>query len=150
ALAIGFVQSLGAAAACVLLGVLLRAVGVGPAGSIAVTIGHVVFMAIAHADLTDLSLALADPDRRVTTGAFNLVRWVFAAPAPVVAGLLSETVGLSSPFWVASGVLLAGVLVFLVTAHVMARPLGERVLWRRWNRGARQEEGTPEEALSEI
>src|SRR5690606_14349889 len=148
--AIGFVQTLGVAVAGVLLCVLLLAVGVGTAGSIAVTIGAGVFMGIANANLTDLSLALGDPDRRVTTGAFNLVRWGFAAPAPVVAGLLSETVGLSSPFWVASGVLLAGVLVFLVTAHVMARPLGERVLWRRWNRGARQEEGTPEEALSEI
>jgi ACDE family multidrug resistance protein len=148
--AIGFVQTLGVAVAGVLACVVVLAVGVGTAGSVVVTIVAGVFMGIANANLTDLSLALGDPDRRVTTGAFNLVRWGFAAPAPVVAGLLAEGVGPASPFWVASAVLLGGVLAFVATAHVMARPIGERVLWQRWDRSARQVEGTPEEAVSEL
>jgi MFS transporter, ACDE family, multidrug resistance protein len=106
-------------------------------------------MGVANAILTDLSLALGDPDRRVTTGAFNLVRWGFAAPAPVIAGLL-HPVGASAPYWVAVGVLAVGVVVFLLTAHRMAGQLGERVLWSRWNRAARAVEGTPEEAVSEL
>ncbi|MNW65525.1 hypothetical protein D3C74_439130 [compost metagenome] len=85
----------------------------------------------------------------MTTGAFNLVRWGFAAPAPVIAGLL-HPVGLSVPYWVGAGVLLVGVVAFLATAHQMAGELGESVLWSRWNRRARAVEGTPEEALGEI
>ena len=106
-----------------------------------------VCMGIANANLTDLALATGDPDRRVTTGSFNLVRWGFAAPAPVVAGLLAENVGLAAPFWVAIGVLAIGVVTFLVCGHMMARTVGERVLWSRWNAGAAAAEGSAEEAL---
>jgi ACDE family multidrug resistance protein len=38
----------------------------------------------------------------------------------------------------------------VITAHRMARPLGERVLWSRWNKAAAAVEGTPEEAMSEL
>jgi MFS family permease len=106
-----------------------------------------VAMGIANANLTDLALAMGSPDRRVTTGAFNLVRWGFAAPAPVVAGLLSEHVSMEAPFWIGVGVMAVGIVVFFAAGHYMARSIGERVLWSRWNVGAQAAEGTPEEAL---
>ncbi|WP_205710946.1 MFS transporter [Isoptericola sp. BMS4] len=146
---IGAVQTLGVAVGGVLLMTLLLALGLPTAASIVVLVVAGVFMGIANAILTDLSLALGDPDRRVTTGAFNLVRWGFAAPAPVIAGLL-HPVGASAPYWVGVAVLAVGVVVFLVTAHRMAGPLGERVLWSRWNRRAAAVEGTPEEAMAEL
>lgn len=146
---IGQVQTLGVAIAGVLVMTLLLALGLSTAASIVVLVVAGVFMGIANAILTDLSLALGDPDRRVTTGAFNLVRWGFAAPAPVIAGLLAPS-GLALPYWVAVAVLAVGVVVFLITAHKMAGQLGERVLWARWNRAARAVEGTPEEAMSEL
>ncbi|MGF0117858.1 MFS transporter [Promicromonospora sp. Marseille-Q5078] len=146
---IGQVQTLGVAIAGVLVMTLLLALGLPTAASIVVLVVAGVFMGIANAILTDLSLALGDPDRRVTTGAFNLVRWGFAAPAPVIAGLLAPS-GLALPYWVAVAVLAVGVVVFLITAHKMAGQLGERVLWARWNKAAAAVEGTPEEAMSEL
>lgn len=146
---VGAVQTMGVAVVGVLLATVALALDLGTAGSIVVLVVAGVFMGIANANLTDLSLALGSPDRRVTTGAFNLVRWGFAAPAPVIAGLL-HPVGLSVPYWVGAGVLLVGVVAFLATAHRMAGELGESVLWSRWNRRARAVEGAPEEALGEI
>lgn len=147
---VGAVQTLGIAVLGVLVCTAVLALGVGTAWSVVVLVVAGMFMGIANANLTDLSLALGDPDRRVTTGAFNLVRWGFAAPAPVLAGLLAEHVGLAAPYWVAAAVLLVGVVVFAATAHRMAGVLGERVLWRRWDAAAAQVEGTPEEAVAEL
>ncbi|WP_435736803.1 MFS transporter [Cellulosimicrobium sp. PMB13] len=146
---VGAVQTLGIAILGVLVALVLLALDLGTAASIAVLVLAGVCMGIANANLTDLSLALGDPDRRVTTGAFNLVRWGFAAPAPVIAGLL-HPVSPTAPFWVGAGVLVVGIVVFLATAHRMAGELGERVLWSRWDRRARAVEGTPEEALGEV
>jgi len=145
---VGAVQTLGIAVVGVLAALVLLALDLGTAWSVVVLVGAGVFMGIANANLTDLSLALGDSDRRVTTGAFNLVRWGFAAPAPVIAGLL-HPVSATAPFWLGVGVLALGVVVFVVAGHRMAGELGERVLWSRWNRRARAVEGTPEEALGE-
>jgi len=143
----GAVQTVGFALV-VLLGAL---VGIALSGATGVTIAWLVLagvcMGIANANLTDLALATGSPDRRVTTGAFNLVRWGFAAPAPVVAGLLAEHVGMRAPFWVGVGVLGVGVLTFLVAGHVVAHGIGERVLWSRVDAKARAAEGSAEEAL---
>ena len=128
---------------------LLLATASGTAEAIAVLVGAGVCMGIANANLTDLALALGSADRRVTTGAFNVIRWGFAAPAPVVAGLLAENVGLSAPFWAGVGVLGAGLVTFLAAAHVMASGVGERVLWSGWNRAARALDGAPEQAVGE-
>ncbi|CPU65092.1 arabinose efflux permease family protein [Mycobacteroides abscessus] len=133
----------------VLVALVLLALDLGTAWSVVVLVGAGVFMGIANANLTDLSLALGDPDRRVTTGAVNLVRWGFAAPAPVIAGLL-HPVSATAPFWLGAGILVLGVVVFVAYGHRMAGELGERVLWSRWNRTARTVEGTPEEALGEV
>jgi MFS family permease len=131
-------------------------VGVGIAGLLACLFGFVtsgstaqtlvvliiagVFMGLINANLTDLALGLGSSDRRVATAAFNLVRWGGAAPAPVVAGLLVEHVGFDAPFWVAIGVLGAGIIVFLATSHLLAAGMGERPLWTLWNRRTRAAE----------
>jgi predicted MFS family arabinose efflux permease len=146
---VGAVQTLGIAVVGVLVALVLLALDLGTAWSVVVLVGAGVFMGIANANLTDLSLALGDPDRRVTTGAFNLVRWGFAAPAPVIAGLL-HPVSATAPFWLGAGVLVLGVVVFVAFGHRMAGELGERVLWSRWNRRARAAEGAPEEVLGEV
>ncbi|OLT55322.1 MFS transporter [Cellulosimicrobium sp. CUA-896] len=146
---VGAVQTLGLAVLGVLVALVLLALDLGTVGSVVVVVLSGVCMGVANANLTDLSLALGDPDRRVTTGAFNLVRWGFAAPAPVIAGLL-HPVSPTAPFWVGAGVLVLGVVVFLATAHRMAGEIGERVLWSRWDRRARAVEGSPDEALGEV
>ena len=93
----GAVQTVGFALIVLMLTLIGLATSHSTAQSVVVLIVAGVCMGICNANLTDLALATGSPDRRVTTGAFNLVRWGFAAPAPVVAGLLAEHVGLTRP-----------------------------------------------------
>ena len=146
----GAVQTVGFALMVLMLTLVGLATSHSTGQSVIVLIVAGVCMGICNANLTDLALATGSPDRRVTTGAFNLVRWGFAAPAPVVAGLLAEHVGLSAPFWVGVAVLAVGIVTFLVFGHMVARTVGERVLWSRWNHEAEALEGVPEEALGEV
>ncbi|WP_027341061.1 MFS transporter [Hamadaea tsunoensis] len=146
---IGAVQTVGVAITGILVCLVLFAVSPGTAFSITVLVVCGLFMGLANANLTDLALGLGSADRRVATGAFNLVRWGCAAPAPVVAGLLVEHSTLESPFWVGAAVLAVGVVSFVLFGHVMARGVGEKVFWARLDKGARSAERTPEEALGE-
>ncbi|MFJ6196198.1 MFS transporter [Micromonospora sp. NPDC092111] len=145
---IGAVQTVGVALGGLLLCMVLFATSGGTAESLVVLVLAGLCMGLANANLTDLALGLGSGDRRVATGAFNLVRWGAAAPAPILAGKLAEH-GPALPFWVGFGVLAVGVLVYLAFAHLMAAGYGERLLWSRWNRAARQSEHTPEEPVGE-
>jgi len=147
---IGAVQTVGVAIVVLLASLFGLVSSHSTTQSVLVLVVAGICMGICNANLTDLALAAGSPDRRVTTGSFNLVRWGFAAPAPVVAGLLAEHVGLTAPYWVAIGVLAVGVITFLVAGHVLARNVGERVFWARLNTDAATVEGTPEEALAEL
>jgi hypothetical protein len=100
-------------------------------------------------NLTDLALGLGGSDRRIATGAFNIVRWGAAAPAPIIAGKLAET-SLALPYWVGFGVLAAGAIVYVLFAHVLAAGYGERVLWARWNRAARAGERAAQRPVGEV
>lgn len=142
---IGAVQTVGVAIAGLTVCLVLLATSAGLAGSIAVLVASGLFMGLANANLTDLALALGGGDRRVATGAFNLVRWGAAAPAPIIAGKLAEH-SLALPYWVATAVLGAGVLVYVAFAHIMAAGHGERVVW---DRRALRAQRTPEEAVGE-
>jgi ACDE family multidrug resistance protein len=135
---VGAVQTVAIAVGALLVALVLLATSVTTAEAVVVLVVAGIAMGIANANLTDLALALGSPDRRVTTGAFNLVRWGFAAPAPVIAGLL-HPVGEHVPYWVGVGVLLVAVAAFALRGRAMAAVLGERVAW---SRGA----GTPVEA----
>lgn len=145
---IGAVATVGVAIAGLLVALVLLATSAGAPESIVVLVLAGVCMGIANANLTDLALGIGGSERRTTTAAFNLVRWGFAAPAPVLAGLL-HPVGATAPFWVAAGVLLIGVVVFVWKGHGMAAAVGERAIWRQWDRAARAVEGVPEEAVGE-
>jgi MFS family permease len=145
---IGAVQTVGVAIAGLLVCMVLFATSTGTAMSLVVLVLAGLFMGLANANLTDLALGLGSSDRRVATGAFNLVRWGAAAPAPIIAGKLAEH-SLALPFWVGFGVLAVGVLVYLAFAHVMAAGYGERVLWSRWNTAARRNEHAAEEPVGE-
>ncbi|MFG3602130.1 MFS transporter [Micromonospora chersina] len=145
---IGAVQTVGVAIAGLLVCMVLFATSTGTAMSLVVLVLAGLFMGLANANLTDLALGLGSQDRRVATGAFNLVRWGAAAPAPIISGKLAEH-GLALPFWVGFGVLAVGVLVYLAFAHVMAAGYGERLLWSRWNSAARRNEHAPEEPVGE-
>ena len=127
---IGSVQSVGLAITGILACLIAFATNPGTAASIVILVVAGVLMGLANANLTDLALGLGSADRRVATGAFNLVRWGAAAPAPIIAGKLAEH-SLELPFWVGAGVLAVGVIVYLATAHSMAAGYGERVLWSR-------------------
>jgi MFS family permease len=145
---IGAVATVGVAVAGLLVALALLATSAGTVESVIVLVLAGICMGIANANLTDLALGIGGADRRTTTAAFNLVRWGFAAPAPVIAGLL-HPVSAAAPYWVGAGVLLIGAVVFLVRGHAMAGAVGERLPWREWNRAARAVEGTPEEAVGE-
>jgi len=124
----GAVQTVGFALGGLMVALVGFATSTSTVESVVVLILAGVCMGIANANLTDLALGLGSPDRRVTTGAFNLVRWGFAAPAPVIAGLL-HAVSLAAPYWVGATVLLVGVVAFAWKGDAMASVLGERVLW---------------------
>ncbi|WP_282946759.1 MFS transporter [Cellulomonas endometrii] len=146
---IGAVATVGVAIAGLLVALVLLATSAGTAEAVVVLVLAGVCMGIANANLTDLALGIGGADRRTTTAAFNLVRWGFAAPAPVIAGLL-HPVSATAPYWVGAGVLLLGVLAFAWKGQGMATAVGERLTWRQLDRAARSAEGTPEEAVGEV
>ncbi|HEY0215441.1 MAG TPA: MFS transporter, partial [Cellulomonas sp.] len=146
---VGAVATVGIAVGGLLVALVLLATSVATAEAIVVLVLAGVCMGIANANLTDLALGLGGSDRRVTTAAFNLVRWGFAAPAPVIAGLL-HPVDVAAPYWLGVGVLVIGAGAFAWKGHTMAHAVGERLPWSGWDRVARSAEGAPEEALGEV
>lgn len=146
----GAVQAVGAAMLVLTLTLVGLAMSPGTAFSVVMLVVSGLCMGVMNANITDLALGVGHPDRRVTTGAFNVVRWGFAAPAPVVAGLVAEHVGPAAPFWVGAAVLVVGLLVFVFLGHKVAGRVGERHLWHRWDAAAREVEGTPEEAAVQV
>ncbi|MEU8313132.1 MFS transporter [Micromonospora sp. NPDC048887] len=143
---IGAVQTVGVALLGLLACMVAFATSTGTAMSLVVLVIAGLFMGLANANLTDLALGLGSADRRVATGAFNLVRWGAAAPAPIISGKLAEH-SLALPFWVGFGVLAAGLIAYLAFGHLMAAGYGERVIW---NRAARRAEHAPEEPVGEV
>ena len=146
---VGAVQTIGVAIAGLLACLVLFATSGSTAQTLVVLFVSGLFMGLANANLTDLALGLGGSDRRTATGAFNLVRWGAAAPAPIIAGKLAET-SPALPYWVGFGVLAAGAVVYLVFGHILAAGYGERVLWARWNRAARTGERAAERPVGEV
>ena len=132
---IGAVPTIGVALTGLLICLVLLAASTSTAAAVVVLIAYGLCMGLDTANLTDLALGLGDSDRRVTTGAFNLVRWGAAAPAPILAGKLAEH-SPALPFWVAAGVLTLGLLGYLAGANLMAAGHGERMPWARRERAA--------------
>jgi predicted MFS family arabinose efflux permease len=72
---IGYVQTVGIALLGLLGCTLLFATSHSLITSLVALTASGLFMGLANANLTDLALGLGSPDRRTTTGAFNVVRW---------------------------------------------------------------------------
>ncbi len=121
---IGAVRTVGAALVVLLAGLIGLATSRATIESVLLLVVAGVSMGVCNAVLTDLALATGSPDRRVTTGAFNLVRWGFAAPAPVVAGLLADGGNLRAPYWVAIAVLAVALATLAVFGRAVARAVG--------------------------
>jgi len=146
---IGYVQTVGLSIAALLVCSLVFALSQSLVLSLTALVVSGFFMGLANANLTDLALGVGSSDRRVTTGAFNVIRWGAAAPAPVIAGLLAEHVSPAAPFWAGVIALAVGVAMFLATSHLMSDGMGERSLWARWNKRADENVGDPQEVTGE-
>jgi MFS transporter, ACDE family, multidrug resistance protein len=133
---IGAVQAIAGLPVCLVL----LATSVGLAESIAVLVASGLCTGLANANLTDLALAPGGGDRRVATGAFNLVRWGAAAPAPITRASWPSTRPPCRTAWPPPCSARA-CWSSSRPGHVMAAGHHERVIWR-----ARR---TPEEATGE-
>lgn len=59
-------------------------------------------------------------ERSVTSGAYNFLRWIGGAVAPVLSGVLGHALSSKAPFAVSSVIVLVGVLLIAVKAKVPA------------------------------
>ncbi len=73
-----------------------------------------IFCGISNASFTSLAMEVSPFSRSVSSAAYNFLRWAGAAIAPILAGFLGQTYGLSFPFFVVVPVILvtSGALFF--------------------------------------
>ncbi|MGL4848105.1 MAG: MFS transporter [Clostridium sp.] len=64
-----------------------------------------------NALFTTHAMAESPYGRDITSGAYNFVRWLGAAIAPLLSGVISETIGMSTPFIIAA---IIAVLAFIL------------------------------------
>lgn len=67
------------------------------------------FCGIANALFTTFAMEVSPFARSISSGTYNFVRWAGAALAPALSGFMGQHFGLRLPFFVAAGVMLAGV-----------------------------------------
>ncbi|RLQ93185.1 MFS transporter [Falsibacillus albus] len=67
-----------------------------------------------NALFTSHVMASSPYERSVTSGAYNFVRWLGAAIAPVMSGVIGESISPSSPFLVAGILSAAGIFVIMI------------------------------------
>jgi len=72
-----------------------------------------VFCGIANAMFTTFAIRVSPFTRSVSSGAYNFLRWLGAAIAPVLSGYLKDAYGLHVPFYVSAGVVLLGAVLLL-------------------------------------
>ncbi len=106
-----------------LLAIVIAAARVHSHALIGIIIISGIFCGIANALFTTLAMEVSSFSRSIASGTYNFVRWSGAAIAPVMSGLLRDSYGPQVPFWVASGVLSAGLVVLWFTGGVLNRAL---------------------------
>lgn len=74
------------------------------------------FCGISNASFTSLAMEVSPFSRSVSSAAYNFLRWAGAAIAPILAGLLGQTYGFSTPFYVVAPVILAATLTLFFYA----------------------------------
>lgn len=79
------------------------------------------FFGLMNATLTTLSVEVSDKPRAVATSAYNFLRWLGAAAAPLGSGLIAEHLGLELPYAFGAGTaLLAALLVLAFSRQIDA------------------------------
>lgn len=69
---------------------------------------------LTNALFTTYIIEISPYERSITSSAYNFVRWLGAAVAPVAAGLISERAGASYPYLVAFGLILVAIILFVI------------------------------------
>jgi MFS transporter, ACDE family, multidrug resistance protein len=74
-----------------------------------------VALGLSNALFTSYSMGVSPYERSITSGAYNFVRWLGAAVAPVLSGLVGESVSLRFPFLLAGIIVLCGFILTITT-----------------------------------
>jgi MFS transporter, ACDE family, multidrug resistance protein len=74
-----------------------------------------VALGLSNALFTSYSMGVSPYERSITSGAYNFVRWLGAAVAPVLSGIVGESVSLRFPFLLAGMIVLCG-FILTITA----------------------------------
>lgn len=97
-------------------------VGLGLFPSIGVKIGFIILsglvLGINNAVFTTTVMEHSPYARSVTSGAYNFVRWLGAAFAPICSGLISEWFGSNMPFIVSAVICLVGMALLFITLKI--------------------------------
>jgi MFS family permease len=83
------------------------------------------FIGMNNTVYTELALGVSDAPRPVASAGYNFVRWFAAAAAPFLAPKLEEWVDIHTPFLVAAGAALLGMVVVAVRAKHLRMKHGE-------------------------
>lgn len=75
---------------------------------------------IANASFTSFAMEVSPFSRSVSSAAYNFLRWAGAAVAPIMAGFIGETYGLSIPFFVVIAVVAVSAIVLFVYSNVLS------------------------------
>lgn len=84
------------------------------------------FCGISNALFTTLAMEVSPFSRSISSGAYNFLRWSGAAVAPVASGLIDQAFGKTVPFFVASAILLIGLLALVFKGAVLTEALARR------------------------
>lgn len=74
-----------------------------------------VALGLSNALFTSYSMGVSPYERSITSGAYNFVRWLGAAVAPVLSGVVGESVSLRFPFLLAGIIVLCGFILTITT-----------------------------------
>ncbi|MDA8206517.1 MAG: MFS transporter [Thermaerobacter sp.] len=108
------------------LTVLLILLGVLPSNDLLILIVLTgFFCGISNALFTTLAMEVSPFPRSISSGAYNFLRWSGAAVAPALSGWIGQRTGVTVPFFVAAGVLIAGTLALLPAARVIRPALAQ-------------------------
>ncbi len=97
--------------------------GVFPGFRLETVVVSGILCGIANASFTSLAMEISPFSRSVSSAAYNFLRWAGAAVAPVLAGFVGQTYGLSVPFFVVIAVVAVAAVVIFVYARVLSESM---------------------------
>ncbi|MGC8644989.1 MAG: MFS transporter [Thermoplasmata archaeon] len=88
--------------------------GVFPGYRLAIVVTSGLLCGISNASFTSLAIEVSPFSRSVSSAAYNFLRWAGAAIAPILAGFIGQTYGLSVPFFIVVPVVIAASVTLLI------------------------------------